>query len=151
MREHRLAGPVETDACPLCAAPPDLWAFDSASLIDTIEDLDAALLSRLEQTLFCGIRSRVAVITTPNADFDPLVGGLPHTMGYPAQFFEPGSREVSRLVRGVGDTAECGTEVGHIVGRDPDVGGASKVAVFRLSETDLASNRAGARRTEELH
>lgn len=34
----------ENHACPLCAAPLDLWGFDGASLIDTIEHLDAALL-----------------------------------------------------------------------------------------------------------
>ncbi|HUF86709.1 MAG TPA: methyltransferase domain-containing protein, partial [Thermohalobaculum sp.] len=51
-----------------------LRGFDCAILVETIEHTDPERLSLLERSLFGGMRPGTVAITTPNADFNPLLG-----------------------------------------------------------------------------
>lgn len=76
--------------------PPDLEGFDCAILIETIEHLDPGHLSKLDGALFRPLGPHMAIITTPNADFDPLPGVPPHRMRHPGHRFAWGAGSSAR-------------------------------------------------------
>jgi small RNA 2'-O-methyltransferase len=53
---------------------PELAGFDAATLVETIEHIDPDRLSAVESAVFRGYRPRLVVITTPNRDYNPLLG-----------------------------------------------------------------------------
>ena len=112
--------------------PPDLEGFDCAILIETIEHLYPGHLSKLEQALFRRMRPRMAVITTPNAEFNPLMGVPPHRMRHPGHRFEWGRAKFRSWCDRVAESAGYAVRVDDIAGNHPDLGGASQMAVFRI-------------------
>lgn len=119
--------------------PAGLAAVDCALMIEVIEHLDPAQLSRLEGALFARLRPRVAIITTPNAEFNPLLGVPAHRMRHPGHRFEWDRARFRAWGRRVAAGAGYGLRFDDIGGRHPELGGASQMAVFE----DL-SNPAGA-------
>lgn len=115
-------------------AVPGVVGFDCAILIETIEHLDPGHLSKLEQALFRRMRPRMAVITTPNADFNPLLGVPPHRMRHPGHRFEWGRRKLRAWCDRAADAAGYVVEVQDIAGNHPALGGASQMAVFRKAD-----------------
>ncbi len=111
--------------------PADLEGFDCALLVETIEHLDPGHLSKLEQALFRRLRPRMAVITTPNADFNPLLGVPPHRMRHPGHRFEWGRAKFRAWCDRAADVAGYVACVLDIAGHHPRLGGASQMAVFR--------------------
>lgn len=83
-RDERLTlrhGPVTT-------VDRDLADFDAAVLIETIEHLDPAHLSRLEHSLFARLKPARVLITTPNREYNPLYGLEPGEYRHPYHRFE---------------------------------------------------------------
>ena len=60
---------------------------DAAALVEVVEHLDADRLPALQRLVFGEARPRTVVVTTPNADYNPLFPGLPH-----GQFHHPDHR-----------------------------------------------------------
>lgn len=120
----------------MTAPPLDLAGFDCALLIEVIEHLDPRHLSGLEQALFRRLRPRLAVITTPNADFNVLLGVPPHRMRHPGHRFEWGRAKFRHWCGRA--AAAAGYSVSHhdIAGHHPDLGGASQMAVFRMADAE---------------
>lgn len=110
---------------------PDLAGFDCALLVETIEHLDPGHLSKLEQALFHRMRPRTAVITTPNADFNPLLGVPPHRMRHPGHRFEWGRAKFRAWCTRAAAAAGYGVRIDDIAGQHPEFGGASQMAIFR--------------------
>ena len=110
---------------------PALTGFDCAVLVETIEHVDPAHLSQLERAIFGQMQPRTVIITTPNAEFNPLLGVPAHRFRHPdhrfewprARFRAWGTRVAARWCYAV---RFC--DVG---GCHPDLGGASQMAVFR--------------------
>lgn len=48
--------------------------FSAAAMVETIEHIPPAQLSALEKAVFANFRPAYLVITTPNADYNPLLG-----------------------------------------------------------------------------
>lgn len=143
LRARLAAAPQHTPRLDLREAsmtepPDDLAGFDCAVLVETIEHLDPASLSRLEQALFLRLRPRTVVITTPNADFNPLLGVPPHRMRHPGHRFEWGRAKFRGWSERAARAAGYVVELHDIAGRHPDLGGASQMAVFRLAEAGAA-------------
>jgi hypothetical protein len=69
-------------------ADEDLVGFDAAALVETIEHVDPAHLSRLEHSLFSRLRPGRVVITTPNREYNRLYGMKPGEMRHPDHRFE---------------------------------------------------------------
>lgn len=115
----------------MTAPPPGLGGFDCAALVETIEHLAPESLSRLERALFGGLRPGTVVITTPNAEFNALLGVKPGRFRRPDHRFEWGRARFRLWAAGV--AARAGYAVAHedIAGRHPALGGASQMAVFR--------------------
>lgn len=127
-------------------ATPDLAGFDCAILIETIEHVDPSHLSRLEHALFHIIRPQTVVITTPNAEFNPLLGVPAHRMRHPDHRFEWGRAKFRHWCERVAKGAGYAARFSDIGGQHPDFGGASQMAVFQ--QTTTAVHRLGASNTQ---
>ena len=51
-----------------------LKGFDAAVLVETIEHIDPRRLSRLEQTVFAAYQPSTVIVTTPNQEYNVLLG-----------------------------------------------------------------------------
>lgn len=114
---------------------PDLAGFDCAILIETIEHIDPDQLSKLERALFHIMRPRTVVITTPNSEFNPLLGVPPHRMRHPGHRFEWDRAQFRRWCARVAKAAGYVANVNDIAGHHPDLGGASQMAVFEMNQS----------------
>lgn len=121
---------------------PDLAGFDCAILIETIEHIDPGLLSKLERALFHAMRPRTVVITTPNAEFNPLLGVPAHRMRHPGHRFEWDRATFRLWSRRVADAADYSVETKAIAGHHAELGGASQMAVFERRDGDAPTGMA---------
>jgi hypothetical protein len=110
---------------------PALAGFDCALLVETIEHVAPDRLSRLERALFTTLRPGRVVITTPNAEFNPLLGVPPGRFRHPDHRFEWDRARFRRWGRRAARTAGYDVAFRDIAGRHPELGGASQMAVFR--------------------
>jgi SAM-dependent methyltransferase len=62
--------------------------YDAAALVETIEHLDPRDLSRMENTVFRDYQLQTIVLTTPNGDYNPLLGLGPNDKRDPDHRFE---------------------------------------------------------------
>lgn len=109
----------------------DLKGYDAALLVETIEHLDPARLSVLERAVFRNIVPATVVITTPNSEFNALLGVPGHRFRHPGHRFE-WDREKFRSW-GDGAARRNGYDVAFedVGGAHPVHGGASQMAIFR--------------------
>lgn len=108
-----------------------LRGYDCACLVETLEHLPPADLNRLERALFAGMRPAHVVLTTPNADYNPVLGVPPHRMRHPGHHFEWGRAKFARWVAGVAARHGYAAACHDIAGAHPALGGASQMALFR--------------------
>jgi SAM-dependent methyltransferase len=124
------AGKVDVRHGSMTDPTPDLVGYDCAVLLETIEHIDPDQLSRLERALFSVLRPRTIIITTPNAEFNPLLGVPARRMRHPDHRFE-WDRARFRAWCGRAAKAAGYSAVFHdIAGAHPTLGGASQMAVF---------------------
>lgn len=139
---HRLdkhpvrAGGIELRHASMIDGGPALEGFDCAVLIETIEHIDPAHLSRLERTVFGRMRPGTVVITTPNAEFNPLLGVPRHRFRHPDHRFEWSRARFRNWGRRVASVWGYDTRFRDIAGAHPDHGGASQMAVFGRQSAD---------------
>ena len=82
------------------------------------------------------MRPRVVVLTTPNAEFNPLLGVPPSRFRHPDHRFE-WTREKFRVwCRRVAEGAGYSLRFADVGGLHPTLGGASQMAVFQLGGRD---------------
>ncbi|MFW6027436.1 MAG: methyltransferase domain-containing protein [bacterium] len=112
-----------------CGAALD--GFDCAILIETIEHIEPEHLSGLERAVFAGVRPAAVIITTPNAEFNRLLGVPSHRFRHPGHRFEWDRARFRRWTRGVAGRNGYNAACHDIAGCHPALGGASQMAVFR--------------------
>jgi small RNA 2'-O-methyltransferase len=112
-------------------ADEDLVGFDAAALVETIEHVDPAHLSRLEHSLFSRLRPGRVVITTPNREYNQLYGMKPGEMRHPDHCFEWDRAKFERW--SAGTAGRNGYEVGFegVGPAHPSVGSPTQMAIFR--------------------
>ncbi len=110
--------------------PPPLPAAEAVVMVEVIEHLDPGHLSRLERTLFARLDPRLVIITTPNAELNPLLGVPAHRRRHPGHRFEWDRAQFARWARGVAARAQRRVALSTLGGAHPDFGGASQMAVF---------------------
>jgi len=110
-----------------------LAGFDCAILIETIEHIDPGQLSVLERAVFAEMRPATVIITTPNAEFNPLLGVPAQRFRHPDHRFEWDRARFQRWARGVATRNGYDVVCHDIAGRHPDLGGASQMAVFDVA------------------
>jgi hypothetical protein len=109
---------------------PALAGFDCALLVETIEHIPPERLSRLEHALFATLRPGRIVITTPNAEFNRLLGVPRGRFRHPDHRFEWDRARFRRWGQRAARAAGYGVAFHDIAGRHPELGGASQMAVF---------------------
>ncbi len=114
----------------MTAPHPDLAGYDCACLVETIEHLPLKSVHALEQAVFHVMRPQAVLITTPNAEFNDLLG-VPRTrFRRPDHHFEWTRAQFREWADGVVARTGYTVEVSAIAGAHPDLGGASQMAVF---------------------
>lgn len=109
---------------------PDLAGYDCACLVETIEHLPLASLPALESAVFGTARPKAVLITTPNAEFNDLLG-VPRTrFRRPDHRFEWTRAQFADWAQGVAGRTGYAVTRSDIAGAHPDLGGASQMAVF---------------------
>jgi len=111
-------------------AGPDICGFDCAILIETIEHIDPERLSVVERAIFGRLRPKSAVVTTPNAEFNPLLGVPKSRFRHPDHRFEWDRAKFRRWAEGVAARNDYRVVCSDIAGSHPVLGGASQMAVF---------------------
>lgn len=62
--------------------------FDAAILIETIEHMTLGELARIEETVFARLAPATVIVTTPNSEFNHLLGVPARRMRHPGHRFE---------------------------------------------------------------
>jgi len=104
--------------------------FDCAILVEAIEHVEPEQISALEHAVFRHMRPGTVVVTTPNAEFNLLLGVPPHRFRHPDHRFEWGRTRFRQWAHGVAARNRYIVACRDIAGRHPDLGGASQMAVF---------------------
>ncbi len=111
----------------------ELSGFDAAVLVETIEHIDPDHLTRVERAVFQKVRPTTVVITTPNADFNPLLGVPPHRFRHPDHRFEWGRLKFRSWAEGIGRRNGYAVSLEDLAGSHPVLGGASQMALFSIT------------------
>jgi small RNA 2'-O-methyltransferase len=80
---------------------PDLGNFDAAVLVETIEHLDPADLGALERSVFARLRPRLVIITTPNCEYNVVLGVPAGRLRHAEHQFEWDRRSFGEWAEGV--------------------------------------------------
>lgn len=109
-----------------------LAGFDAAILVETIEHLEPDRLSTLERAVFRGMRPSTVIISTPNREYNELLGVPPRRLRHPDHRFEWDRARFRGWAGGVATRNGYVVACDDIAGDHPTLGGASQMAVFDL-------------------
>ncbi len=118
----------------LLAPPPALCGFDAAAMVEVLEHLDPSRLSVMEEAVFGRIDPRLLVLTTPNAEFNALLGVPPGRMRHPGHRFEWNRAKFRSWAKGAAARWGRGVAFHDVGGAHPELGGSSQMAVFRRDQ-----------------
>jgi small RNA 2'-O-methyltransferase len=107
-------------------ASDGLTGFDAAILVETIEHIEPDRLSLVERAVFRDMRPATVVITTPNSDYNALLGVPGHRMRHRDHRFEWGGAKFRAWAGGVA------SRNGYAVACK-NVAGGTQMAVFSLA------------------
>ena len=110
---------------------PHLAGFDAAVLVETIEHIEPARLSEVERALLRDLRPGLVVLTTPNRDFNPLLGVPEHRLRHPDHRFEWGRARFRAWAAGLARRGGYDATFTDLGGAHPIHGGASQMATLR--------------------
>lgn len=131
-----VSGAVELLHGSLLDASERLRGFDCAVLVETIEHLDAARLGAFERAILGRLRPLTVVVTTPNAEFNALLGVPAHRFRHPDHRFEWDRARFRQWAKGVAERHGYAVVCSDIAGCHPRLGGASQMAVFDRPAAD---------------
>jgi 3' terminal RNA ribose 2'-O-methyltransferase Hen1 len=126
-----VAGKVTLIQRSLTEPGPAAERFDAAVLVETIEHVNPDRLSTVERAVFRELRPATVVVTTPNADFNPLLGVPSHRFRHPEHRFEWGRAKFAAWADGVARRNGFQVALADIAGAHPAFGGPTQMAVFR--------------------
>jgi small RNA 2'-O-methyltransferase len=113
------------------AVDPDLVGFDAAVMVETIEHLEPAHLSRLEASVFARLRPGRVMITTPNREYNVLHGLGPDEYRHPDHRFEWDRPRFQRWATGVARRNQYSIAFEGIGPANTWYGSSTQMAVFR--------------------
>jgi SAM-dependent methyltransferase len=108
----------------------ELAGFDAALLVETIEHIDPGRLSALETAVFRRMRPARVVLTTPNAEYNPLLGVPARRRRHPDHRFEWDRARLDAWAAGVAARAGYRIATSDLGGSHPTLGGPSRIAIF---------------------
>ncbi|WP_077529153.1 methyltransferase [Vreelandella utahensis] len=111
---------------------PACTGFDAAAMVEVIEHVPPRDLSTLECAVFKHFRPSFLVMTTPNADYNPLFDLAPGEFRDPDHRFEWGRDKFRQWVSGVAARNGYRVSLGGIGEAHPELGAPTQKAVFEL-------------------
>lgn len=109
----------------------DLRGFDAAAMIETIEHIPPAHLSRVERAVFARMRPRLVVLTTPNREYNARYGLVEGERRHADHRFEWGRARFRSWATGVGARNGYAVELGSVGSCDAWRGSPTQMAIFR--------------------
>ena len=109
---------------------PRLTGFDAAAMVETIEHVHPHALSTVEQTVFGRYRPVHLFMTTPNAEYNPLLDLPPGAFREDDHKFEWSRGKFRQWARGVADRNGYAVRFGGIGEDHPDAGTPTQTALF---------------------
>jgi len=113
--------------------------FEAAVLVETIEHINPDRLSVAENAVFGRLSPDFVVLTTPNRDYNPILGVPATRLRHPDHRFEWGRDKFESWGGGVARRHGYGVTFHAIGGHDPFCGGPTQMAVFRKTGSGLAA------------
>lgn len=124
---------VQLACASLTEGHPVLRGYDCACLVEVIEHLPPADINRLERAVFARMRPCHVIVTTPNAEYNPVLGVPASRMRHPGHHFEWDRARFAHWAGGVAARTGYAVTCRDICGAHPTLGGASQMAVFSRS------------------
>lgn len=109
---------------------PEAGDADAITLVEVIEHLDPSRLSLAETAVFAGYRAPRVLVTTPNAEYNPLLGLAPGRRRDPDHRFEWPRSRFRAWCAGVGRRHGYSVQTGGIGDADAQVGSPTQYALF---------------------
>lgn len=103
---------------------------DLVALVEVLEHIDVRDHGRLEQVLFAGFGARWTIVTTPNAEYNPVLGVPGHRLRHPGHRFEWTRAQFRRWAQEAAHRHAVSVAFADIVRPLPERGGSSQMAVF---------------------
>ena len=123
-----------TEPHPCCAG------YEAAALVETIEHLDPRDLSRMEQTVFKAYRLDYVILTTPNGEYNTVLGMAPGEKRDPDHRFEWPRARFRKWCRGIAGRHGYKVRFAGIGEEDREFGTPTQMAIFQsvkdVSNTD---------------
>ncbi|MFW6091360.1 MAG: 3' terminal RNA ribose 2'-O-methyltransferase Hen1 [Actinomycetota bacterium] len=114
-----------------------LAGFDAAVLMEVIEHVDPVRLPALEHAVFAAARPGVVVVTTPNAEHNVRLGGLPSgRFRHPDHRFEWTRDQFRDWAQRLAERTGYRVRFLPVGTDDPDVGPPTQLAVFDRTDGD---------------
>lgn len=115
------------------ATHPELAGFDAAILVETIEHVDPGQLHLVEKSVFQEWRPATIIITTPNVEFNDLLGVPRQRLRHPGHRFEWSRAKFRTWSAGVGRRAGYSATFHDVGASHPQLGGPTQMVVFTRS------------------
>lgn len=128
---------------------PTLAGFDAAALVETIEHVAPAHLSRVERAVFTELRPSTVVVTTPNHEYNVLYGLSEGEYRHPDHRFEWNRSRFRSWAGGVAGRNGYRVAFEDIGPAHPWLGSPTQMGVFRLDTADRAASGAHPRTGHE--
>ncbi len=113
---------------------PRLAGFDAAVMLETIEHVAPGRLSAVERAVFTLHRPRTVLITTPNGEYNHVLGSNPgqqQRFRHEGHHFEWSRAKFESWARGVARRGGYHVSFGAVGEADPYVGAPTQMAEFR--------------------
>jgi len=112
-----------------------LTGFDAAAVIEVIEHLDLERLATFERVLFEFVRPKIAIVTTPNVEYNVRFENLPTgKFRHRDHRFEWTRAEFQAWAHGVAEEFEYAVEFRCVGTEDLEVGSPTQMAIFTQSK-----------------
>jgi 3' terminal RNA ribose 2'-O-methyltransferase Hen1 len=109
---------------------PALTGYDAAVMLETIEHINADRLSLIENAVFRDYRPKLVVITTPNSEYNPLLGVPAHRYRHPDHRFEWPREKFQHWCQGLAKRQGYTVTFQNVGADHPEFGGPTQMAIF---------------------
>lgn len=107
--------------------------FDAGVMLETIEHVNPGELSGVERAVFATFRPRLLIVTTPNAEYNPLLDLPPGAFRDPDHRFEWNRSRFRQWSRRLAERHGYRVTFQGIGEQDPELGTPTQAALFRRS------------------
>lgn len=112
--------------------------YGAAVLLETIEHVEPDRLSMIENTIFGAARPGLVIITTPNQEYNHLLGVPAHRFRHPGHRFEWPRRKFESWCGGVAGRNGYTAVFESVGGTHPTWGGPTQMALFHRASGPVA-------------